>query len=72
VNEELISTAKRINWYTAPGLLLDDKSRFLCEIMARGTVEDVVIAKQTFNLEEFREAYKTAPPGLFDKKSWGY
>ena len=72
MNEQLISTAKRINWYIAPEALLEDKNRFLCEVMARGALQDVAAAKSAFPLKSFRKAYKDAPPGLFDRRSWAY
>lgn len=72
MNKELNSIGERVNWYTPPDTLLDDKCRFLCEIMARGTLQDVVITRQAFPTREFQEAYETAPPGLFDKRSWAY
>ena len=72
MNEALYSVAKRVNWYTPPDTLLDDKRRFLCEIMARGTVEDVLIARQAYSKADFQDAYETSPPGLFDERSWAY
>ena len=72
MNKQLIRTAKRVNWYVEPEVLLKDESRFLCEVMARGSQQDVVITKSVFPLELFIQAYKNAPPGLFDRRSWAY
>jgi hypothetical protein len=72
VNERLLLAAKHVNWYTEPEVLVADSERFLCEIMARGTIPDVLAAKEVFDFDQFQRAYDNAPPGLFDKRSWAY
>jgi hypothetical protein len=42
----------------------------LCQVMARGTIEDVVTTQRQYSWEEFRKAYLCAPPGLFSKRAW--
>ncbi len=64
--------AKNINWYTDPGRLLADADLFLCQVMARGSTEDIVAVQSRYAPEEFRRAYLQAPPGLFTKRAWAY
>lgn len=68
----LEQVAKRVNWYTSPAILLANPRLFLCQVMARGTIEDIVTARQHYDNEAFIDAYRHAPPGLFDNPSWAY
>ena len=64
--------AKQVNWYTPPAALLADPKRFLCQVMARGGADDIVEVRRHFDPEDFVDAYRHAPPGLFDNPSWAY
>jgi hypothetical protein len=68
----LEEVARHINWYTDPGRLLANANLFLCQVMARGTIEDIVATQRQYSREEFRKAYLCAPPGLFSKRAWAY
>ena len=72
MNTPLELVAKRVNWYTPPAETLADTQGFLCEVMARGTIADIVVARQHFDKNAFIDAYQHAPPGLFDNPSWAY
>ena len=72
MNEDFLNLAQRVNWYTSPDIILADKTRFLCELMARGTAEDIHTARNIFSRADFKSAYEAAPPGLFDERSWAY
>jgi len=72
MNNELISTARRVNWYTDPELLISDQCKFLCEVMARGTAMDIISVRSNIPDSDFQAAYRNAPPGLFDRRSWAY
>jgi hypothetical protein len=64
--------ARRVNWYTDPGQLLSNPDLFLCQVMARGTIDDIVTTQRHYSSEEFRKAYLRAPPGLFSRRAWAY
>jgi hypothetical protein len=64
--------ARHVNWYTDPRRLLANQDLFLCQVMARGTHEDVVATQRRYSWEEFRKAYRRAPPGLFSRRAWAY
>jgi len=72
VDIPLEEVARHINWYTDPRRLLANASLLLCQVMARGTTEDVVATQRQIALEEFRKAYLNAPPGLFSQRAWAY
>jgi len=40
--------------------------------MARGGVRDVVTVRKQFTIEDFKQAYRCAPPALFSKRAWAY
>lgn len=68
----LEAIARRVNWYTPPDRLLANVDLFLCQVMARASTEDIVAVQQRFSAEQFRHAYRHAPPGLFTKRAWAY
>lgn len=72
MNAELENIARRVNWYTAPRRLLANVDLFLSQVMARGSLEDIIAIQQQFSPEQFRHAYLHAPPGLFTKRAWAY
>jgi len=69
---DLKEVARRVNWYTPPEDLLEQPSRFLREVMARGHTQDVIIIQKRFDRETLKKAYLQSPPGLFDQRSWAY
>jgi hypothetical protein len=64
--------ARRVNWYTDPSRLVANPTLLLCQVMARGTLEDVITTQRKYSREDFRKAYLGAPPGLFSKRAWAY
>lgn len=68
----LEDVARRVNWYTPPALVLANQNRFLCEVMARGALEDILAVRKHYPWEAFKEAYQHAPPGLFAPRVWAY
>jgi hypothetical protein len=69
---ELEAIACRINWYTKPDKLLGNLPLFLAQVMARGSADDIVTIQRRFAPQALREAYLSAPPGLFTKRAWAY
>lgn len=72
MSTSLRAIAKRVNWYTDPARLLADTDRFLAQVMARGSTEDVVEVLRHYPAEALRTAYRHAPPELFTKRAWAY
>ena len=68
----LQEVAKRVNWYANPSLLLADVDLFLCQVMARGSSDDIVIVRQQYSDDDLRKAFINAPAGLFNKRAWAY
>jgi hypothetical protein len=72
MNTRLEEIARRVNWYSDSGRLLANVDLFLSQVMARGTAEEIVDVRRHFTEEDFRRAYRHAPPGLFTKRAWAY
>lgn len=72
MNSSLQDVARHVNWYTDPQRLLSDVNLFLCQVMARGSAADVIVAEYHFAREDFRKAILNAPPGLFSRRAWAY
>jgi hypothetical protein len=64
--------ARRVNWYTDPGRLLANTDLFLCQVMARGGLEDILAVQTLYPRADFEKAYLHAPPGLFTPRAWAY
>ncbi len=64
--------AKRINWYMPSAEVLANPRLFLCQVMARGAAADIVTVQRHYDKDAFIDAYRHAPPGLFDNPSWAY
>jgi hypothetical protein len=64
--------ARRVNWYCDPARLVANTDLFLCQVMARGALDDVVTVQRHFSQAEFEKAYLHAPPGLFAPRAWAY
>ena len=72
INLKLEQLARRLFWWKSPSEALDDPNRFLGQVMALGTWEDVNLAREHWTEDEFREALGHAAPGVFDARSWTY
>lgn len=68
----LEDVAKNVNWYTEPDRLLGNVDLFLCQVMARGSKDDIIAVRRLYSDDDFREAYRKAPAGLFSKRGWAY
>ena len=67
---ELVSAARRVNWYIVPMKLLPNTDLFLNQVMARGDTVSIQAALSHYTLDQFRSAYEFAPPGLYGPVSW--
>lgn len=72
MNARLEEIARRINWYSDSHRLLASVDLFLAQVMARGTADEIADVQRHFSEEDFRKAYRHAPPGLFTKRAWAY
>lgn len=70
--KSLEEVARSVNWYTEPARVLLNTPLFLCEVMARGTLEDILAVRQRYSWEDFKSAYLHAPPGLFTPRAYAY
>jgi len=52
--------------------VLADKSRFLAAVMAFGERADRLMLRDVADLDDYREALRKAPPGLFNPMTWTY
>jgi hypothetical protein len=72
MSARLEEIARRVNWYSDPTRLIANADLFLAQVMARGTAEEIVDVQRHFSTEQFRDAYRHAPPGLFGNRAWAY
>ena len=68
----LAEIARHVIWYTDPDRVLADVNLFLAQVMARGSTDDIVTVQQRYSADDFRKAYRAAPPGLFTRRAWAY
>jgi hypothetical protein len=59
-------------WWLTPEEAWADPMRLLQQVMAIGLPEHVDEARERWSEDDFRQALRTAPPGLFDPRSWAY
>ncbi|MGH6954606.1 MAG: hypothetical protein ACREGL_10510 [Alphaproteobacteria bacterium] len=69
---ELEELASRLFWWKTSAEALADERRFLAQVMAYGTADDVRVARRHFPEEAFRAVLADPPPGVFDARSWAY
>lgn len=69
---ELLAVAKRVVWFKPPEVTLGDDVFFLNFLMVYGTLDDVDVARQRYDDDDFRAALRNAIPGIFDARSWAY
>lgn len=69
---ELLAVAKRVVWFKPPAATLADDGFFLNFLMVYGTAEDLTVARQRYDDDDFRRALRNALPGIFDARSWAY
>ncbi|MBI5384801.1 MAG: hypothetical protein HZA90_08935 [Verrucomicrobia bacterium] len=69
---QLKSIAARLMWWLAPEAALARPARFVMQVMALGTWQDVQTVSEAFGWEAFHQALEQAEPGVFDGRSWAY
>ncbi len=68
----LRSIAAKVVWWKTEEQALADPIHLACRIMTYGTWNDVVLARAEMGDELWETALRSAPPGLFDVRSWNY
>ncbi len=68
----MLAVAERVVWYKTPAAALADPVHFLAHVMTYGTVEDLRAVEVYVGPNEYRETLESAPPGIFDPRSWAY
>ena len=71
-NDNLERAAKELFWWQAPEVSLANPRRFLAQVMALGTWQEVQLVKDAFGWDAFKEALENAPAGVLDGRSWAY
>ncbi len=71
-NEVLAELAERYIWWQSASETLMRPERLLCQLMQLGTAEDVRTARALLGDDAFRDALRSAPPGVLDDKSWNF
>jgi len=72
INNPILTVAKRLFWWTTPKEALQDETRFLAQVMALGTLEDIVATENEYAPDAWKKALRKAPPGVIDPRSWHY
>lgn len=70
--DRMAEIARRVCWWEPADATLARTPVFLCRVMALGTWEDVCVTLDHYGRPAFCDALRTAPPGLFDERSWHY
>ena len=69
---ELEQLARRLIWWKPPEEALRSPERVIAQVMALGTWEDIATAKRHWGINALRRVLASAPPGVFDRRSWNY
>jgi len=68
----LVDVARNVVWFKAPEETLADEVFFLNHVMIYGCAEDIVTTRRHLDDDAFRNALRTAHPGIWDPRSWAY
>jgi hypothetical protein len=68
--DRLEHLARRYVWWRPPAETLARPAKLLRQILATGTAEDYVLARDTWGEAALKEALLTAGPGEVDERSW--
>lgn len=71
-SSHLQTIAERVCWWQSASETLADTPLFLCRVMNLGTWDDAVFCLDQFGEDAFRNALRSAPPGVLDARSWHY
>ena len=69
---ELLAVAERTVWFKPPAEAIADTAHFIAHVLTYGMPDDVKTMRQYLSANELRTAVESAPPGVFDERSWSY
>ena len=72
LDEALSRVAQKPFWWKTPTEALQDRLRFVAQVMTYGTWDDVQTTRGILGEETFRAVLKNPPAGVFDAPSWVY
>jgi hypothetical protein len=64
--------ASRVCGYQAPEVTLESPLLFLANVMARGSVRDVLVVRRYFDDADFELVLRNPPKGVFTTPTWYY
>ena len=70
--DDILAVAARVNWYTPVEEVIANTSMFLAQIMARGCEDDHAFMLAHYSMDEIKDAYINAAPGLFEREAWAH
>lgn len=68
LQSDLAMLARRLFWWKTPEEALVWPVRFLAQVMALGTWNDLQVAQRCWSDEDFRTVLRRPPPGVFDAR----
>lgn len=71
-NPDLHDLARRVVWFKSPGDAIAMPEHFIAHVLTYGLHEDVSVLRRFVSDDELRAALASAPPGVFDDRSWAY
>ena len=71
-NADLNARARRVVWFKSPADAIAMPNHFIAHVLTYGTHEDVGVLRRFVSDDDLREALASAPPGVFDDRSWAY
>ncbi len=69
---QLRRAAARCVWFEPPEKAISHPSRLAAYIFTYGDADDVRALRSQLSTEELTQLLDSAPPGIFDRKSWAY
>jgi hypothetical protein len=70
--EEIRSIAERVMWWQPADRTLKRPLRFVAQVMAIGSLDEVERVRARYGERAFGRALADAPAGVFDARSWRY
>jgi hypothetical protein len=72
ISDGIREVATRLFWWMPPEQAVQDTTRFLAQVMALGTWNDVAATMREYPEAQWKETLRNAPPGVIDPRSWHY
>lgn len=71
-NRTVLEVAERLVWWMPPQNALEDPLRFVAQVMALGTDQDVKSVEDQLGSDVFDRVLDHPPAGLFSPRRWNY